>query len=120
MDSSKTTSIPEEKSPREEEFLTRQIFFWLLANLRGENELCMRDPDWTAELVGDVHGARGVVLPMHVSLFLSLKFSGRTLSMHLDCSRTLVPKKYFFSYHLQAPPRFLWRIILLPAIFRYA
>ena len=38
---------------------------------------------------------------MHLSLFLSLKFSGRTLFMHLDGSEIDVPQKYNFSYHLQ-------------------
>ena len=63
----------------------------------------MRDPDWTAESVRDVHCARGVDVSMRVSLFLSFKFSGRMLSMHLDCSRTYVPKKYYFAYHLRPP-----------------
>ena len=38
------------------------LFLGLPANLQEENKLMMHDPDWTAELVKDVHGARGVAL----------------------------------------------------------
>ena len=67
---------------------------FFVASKSAGREGIMRDPDWTAELVRDVHGARGVGVSMRLSLLLSLKFSGRMLLMHLDCSRSEVPQKY--------------------------
>ena len=74
---------------------------FFVASKSAGRERIMHDPDWTAEFVEDWHGARGVGVSMHVSLFLSLKFSGRMFFMHPDSSRGHVPQKYHFSYHLQ-------------------
>ena len=74
---------------------------FFVASKSAGRERLMRDPDWTAVLVRDVHGARGVGVSMYVSLLLFLKFSGRIFLLHLDCSRSHVPQKYYFSYHLQ-------------------
>ena len=89
----------------------------------------MPDPDWTAEFGRDVRGARGVDVSMHLSLFLSFKFSGRMWFMHLDCSRSHVPDMYCFSYHLQSmssqnlSPSFSlesYSLTFISTIFRYA
>ena len=92
-------------------WLRGKSFF--VASKSAGRERILRDPDWTAELVRDVHGARGVDVSMHLSLFLSLKFSGRMLFMHLDCLRSHVLKKYYFSYHLQS----MSSKIILPSFF---